>query len=257
MAGTAIVAIHTREGFVLAADGRKSRGEKIVTEDDRKIFEVESSYHTLAYATAGIADIHQDEAGTEKVYDFGEVVDKAFKAQKHLTSVYQYFDRISKKLTKSIHEFEKTHGMEGSYPQSEDDTVAQLVAVGYYDKLSVVARVRICHNEQRVVLTPDIKVYPPKGTRWEMAIPRFVGECLVLGNDNRLAHRMTPVLDKFGNEEELSLSEAIDVATQLIQACDDPIARETEPMCSTVGGHLHLAVITLDDGFRWIVAPAS
>ncbi len=86
-------------------------------------------------------------------------------------------------------------------------------------------------------------------------MPTKVGQALLEANDPRLAQHYTPSLQKLASGEPLSLLEAQGVATTCIKACDDPAALNIDPTCNTVGGHLHIATITLEEGFRWIVPP--
>jgi hypothetical protein len=37
-----------------------------------------------------------------------------------------------------------------------------------------------------------------------------------------------------------------------IAACSDPIALELDEFCHTIGGHIHVATVTPDHGFRWV-----
>jgi hypothetical protein len=54
---TGIWIVHTRDGFVIAADGRKGVGEteatRILTDNQQKIFKVENPGRSLTYAMAG------------------------------------------------------------------------------------------------------------------------------------------------------------------------------------------------------------
>lgn len=59
---TAIIRIYTREGFVVAADGRRRRHRPtgdwaILSDSVQKIFPIEEEGRSLAYAMAGAAQI--------------------------------------------------------------------------------------------------------------------------------------------------------------------------------------------------------
>lgn len=48
---------------------------------------------------------------------------------------------------------------------------------------------------------------------------------------------------------------AIERSHTLIVAHTDPEAISIDPLCRTVGGHIHIATITQLEGFRWVVSP--
>lgn len=53
----------------------------------------------------------------------------------------------------------------------------------------------------------------------------------------------------------MSLREAADYAKGCIDAFSSPFARELDPSCEAIGGHVHVATITPLTGFQWITAP--
>jgi hypothetical protein len=54
----------------------------------------------------------------------------------------------------------------------------------------------------------------------------------------------------------IPLSAAIDAARNFIGACSDPIAQEiTGETYQRIGGEIHLATITPNEGFQWNIRP--
>jgi len=57
-------------------------------------------------------------------------------------------------------------------------------------------------------------------------------------------------------EIRVTLSDAIEAGRKSIEACDSPIAREIDnEYCRGIGGHIHVATITPENGFRWVDRP--
>lgn len=54
------------------------------------------------------------------------------------------------------------------------------------------------------------------------------------------------------NAPTYTLAKATDIARNYILACCDPVALQIDPNCADIGGHIHMAIITPAEGFRWI-----
>ena len=56
--------------------------------------------------------------------------------------------------------------------------------------------------------------------------------------------------------ENVTLSEVADIARKYILACSDPASMKLDNKhCAGIGGHIHMAKITPEEGFEWIVPP--
>ena len=254
---TAIIAIHTGEGFVIAADGRKKLGPRLITDSEQKIFPVQRKWDTLAYALAGIITLYEDGTFESLVFDFRQAARSSFAAlsKVHPLNFALFAEKLSRRINKALEKLGKDEP-EVKYPDPDGKgTIAHLVVVGYYNRLPVMARIRFFHRNQRVVKRPEVNSYRPIGTRREISMPNKVGYALLKAEDSRLAHYYKPSLRKLAAKEPLSLLEAQEVATTFIKACGDPAALEIDPNCHTVGGHLHIATITEAQGFHWVTPP--
>ena len=79
-------------------------------------------------------------------------------------------------------------------------------------------------------------------------VPR--SSLLRLACDVRFEKYKTPLgHNQFGD----LLSHAIDHASAFLTAASGPEAMELDPTrTKTIGGHIHIAVITLNEGMRWV-----
>jgi hypothetical protein len=81
--------------------------------------------------------------------------------------------------------------------------------------------------------------------------------------ENRLFRSEDPALalyrvKGFQESEHPSLSDGIEAAKNYIRACCDPeIAKFDPKVCAAIGGHIHVAKVTEQNGFEWVVPPKS
>jgi hypothetical protein len=88
----------------------------------------------------------------------------------------------------------------------------------------------------------------------------YPGRCYVVGSmligrlintgDPRLSHYARPIT------ESMSLNDAVDFCKGYVEACASPIAMQIDPEINgRVGGRIHIASVTPDKGFKWILSP--
>jgi hypothetical protein len=58
-------------------------------------------------------------------------------------------------------------------------------------------------------------------------------------------------------DEDSPIEDVVAYATGYIEACCCPIAESLDPLCKRIGGHIHSAVITQREAFRWVVPPLT
>ncbi len=249
--GTAIIAIHTQQGFVICADGRRSKhtGE-VISETEQKIFPVECESGVLAYGHFGITTLHEEPSGN-LVHDLRVLVRHAFAPAS--TSSGEEFGSFIHKVAQNI--YTRLTLLKESDPEVtfHQETVMQFIVGGYWHGRRALARLTFTHSDQ-VLSTPTLKAYEPRKTRWEPALSEEVF-CSVLEGKEGFSRYRIAAIAKMAYGENLSLYEAIAAARSLIKACYDPAAREADKNCFHVGGHIHMATITPDVGFQWVIEP--
>jgi hypothetical protein len=52
--------------------------------------------------------------------------------------------------------------------------------------------------------------------------------------------------------EKLTLADAIVIARNRVRAHFDPVAIKLDPSCRAMGGHIHIAKVTREEGLRWV-----
>jgi hypothetical protein len=257
---TAIVRIHTSEGFILAADGREKSSLTQATNKDheQKIFPIVNTGRTLAYALQGMA-VLKDADKNSVIVDMATAVKESIESFTQLRSrdnLNWYASKISITVNQKLRE--QTRNLEGSpFPdvvQNDPGLIFQVFMCGYYRDKDSDLIIQFRHDNQKIV-RPNII-----GNRLESEPLCLFGSARVFDalfkrNDPRFQEFKTPMTtpDKRFN---LTLLEAEEVAVNYIRACASDIGREIDPeVCSGIGGHIHVAEITPTNGFRWRIPP--
>jgi hypothetical protein len=103
----------------------------------------------------------------------------------------------------------------------------------------------------------------------KMGFPHFIRGSVAIGDllfnskfglmlhtppDERFsAFRKSFPTDDWGS---ITLPQSAEIAMDYIRACDSDLGRKLDPICKTIGGHIHVAQIT-PKGFQWIIPPAA
>jgi hypothetical protein len=262
---TGIWIAYTRDGFVVAADGRKGVGEtestRTLTNNQQKIFKVENPGRSLAYAMAGAVGLSN--RGSDDI-----VVDLVSEIGKTATSLAeQRFVEPSfyvRKLCRPAYDLlvlVKQSGQLLEYPNLASEptvnqpgkTIALLFIAGFYEGLPMSFMTRFFHSDQQL------------GELAPQSIPLSAGQDFGYGskqvwdamnqNDRQfrkyVVRRTLPL-------ESTTIPQAVEIARKRILACCDPVARQLDPVvCNSIGGHIHIASITRQSGFRWEVPPIA
>jgi hypothetical protein len=247
---TAIVRTYTSEGFVIAADGRAIGVEerRVVTDTAQKVFPIEWTGGSLAYSVAGTLQISSDDR--RQVFNLILETEKAQAAVTNTpASLVEYASLLAERITVRL------AAVKGHYPSTDNRginqrgfRIATLFLEGYYGSAPYRARVDFCHERQNL-LEPEVIPQDSNLGRPQICGSGEVSYLLFDTDDPRFAAYRRPVL----RAQDVTLAEAIEVSKGYINACMDPEALQIdETICSTIGGHIHIATITPSHGFRWV-----
>ena len=241
------------ERFVIAADGRcalKGIGGEIETKTDeqQKIFPVESEFMSMVYAMTGFAGFGN--GLFETIVEGGEVIRSLYKYRFH--DGYEFAKKFSENMANAVQVARKT----GRFPvippseglaAGEQGRLFKFYLLGYYGGFPFFAESRFYHIEE----TDHIQV---RGSNPELC----QSQTLFTGSDLIAAMIYGNALTdpRIAKHKPAKSADALEVATGFINACSDPAAVEIDPWCRIVGGRLHAAEISLS-GFRWLISPAA
>jgi len=242
---TTIIRSYTPQGFVIAADGRKcdSENPSRVIDTTQKIIGIEGETRQLGCSFAGVVELTRDQS-EETALDFRTEARAAANglSQQRFDDLFQYAIAFASPINRTLAEI-KSSGEITNYESlspgfvQRGEAIALLWLDGYYHGVPSRVAIRFRHDNQEL-LEPEIVNEPfVLGTRW------------VLGPSRIPARR---VLDLSPGR---CLADEVAACRNYISACSDSESIKIEPACLGIGGHIHIATITLADGFKWAIPP--
>jgi hypothetical protein len=236
---TSIISIYTREGFVVAADGRKYNTDtkRVVSDDTQKIFPIEQPGRELVYAISGTVELTEP-GSAEVVFDFAKEINLVVNglANERLDSLWHYAEALSKALV-------NLPVVSGALAGDELPTVIYLN--GYYGNRPKRAQITLFHDGQ----------VPEVSTRsLTPGFPDGLGSQLIAHNLLRydlVANRC------LSNPDSINLADAVEIAKSWMAAHSAPEAVSVDPACVSIGGTVLISTITSTDGFRWVQGPTG
>ena len=251
---TAIFRMYLDDGFVIAADGRQTKGlnDEPVSDGIQKIFPIHDDNKQLGYSMCG-THLFTTNDGSRVIWDLHEEVEKAVldPITRRSSSLEGYATRLSRPIYRALETAKRTgeiesflENMEKVYPRGK--TIADLHIDGYYSRVPSRVTIRFFHVEQQlqhpsIFLDRDIKRLDLYGS------PR-IWTVFDDTNDKRLA----PYRPKgYSKAVRWDLRTTTKIAAGYIAACSSPQGKEIDENAHRIiGGHTHIAIVT-PEGFRW------
>jgi hypothetical protein len=229
---TAISVMHAPPGFVVAADGRCGG----YSDEEQKIFRANYKGTDVAYAITGLA-YNADRSVN--------VLECARKASENWSIVhFQPLEDCMGVFGQSIKDFYAGAQARGLV-RFDDPVVARLFIVGYFRKRRPSRIIVTISHADQTLLEPTVEIKTPPGEHLYSGCPPMVK---AIRSDPRFRHYFHPA------NQTSSLEQMIAAAKGFVGACCDPLAVTVDPQCNGIGGHIHVAILTLS-GFRWIIPP--
>lgn len=252
---TAICRIFTREGFLIAADGRKvidvmGKGREI-KEDTQKIFPLETPGGELAYSLGGTVGLGLDDSD-EVIFRFADGITAAAKELEDARAgdLYEYARMLATSLYRSLLAVHQSGRIApfGTEPETNRPgcTIAWVFLDGYFTGRPSRVRVRFFHESQ-ILLPPDVEPQDllmgnPEG----YGSDKIFQEVFWTDNPHFAAYRKPKLLS-----DQVTLDYAREMAEGYIRAFADPEAKRLDPWaCEYVGPRIHTATVTRSAGFR-------
>jgi len=251
---TALAAVFVPSGFVVAADGRcrsddATSGKEHETDHAQKIFAIENDGRTLAYSLIGFAGTND---GKFKMMDEIRKVAETL-ANRRFDDCVLYVHKFCHNLQRVISKAQRD-GRISEFPTNEHlppdrrNSIFRLLIVGYFKREPWKFEVRFFRNDQNKVRPAIDSCGPLVSVDSAITGSEIIANALYVGRDPRFA-RYNPSADT------ATLDWAAAYARGYIDACSDPTALTLDPLCNNIGGHVHIAEITLSDGFKWRIPP--
>jgi hypothetical protein len=251
---TAIAIAYTTSGIVIAADGRSfsrdpATGEVVVHRDtEQKIFVTRFKEHDIAYALTG--GVYSDDMNFNLITES----EKAFRSITTAPNGDEFTGAFARKIKDVIVDARNT-GLISAFeqnlhlPENQRNLIARIYLAGWFRKEKSPSLVIIEFNHENEVVTEPrrISATPPEQNMYDGTSSLAP---LMFGGDPRFAKYLRPL------NRNNSIQEAAEHVKGYIEACCDPIARDIDPLCKGIGGHIHIAAVT-PARFSWIVGPSE
>jgi hypothetical protein len=235
---TAIARIYVADGFTVAADGRELNTEtgSISSDSEQKIFGLHHRRGDLACAVTGAGRIGENYRLSQEIPKIATALEDC-----DALNIGEYAERLGNELKRSI---------DKRFSWSKKTLMINLLLDGYIDDRPGRAKVTI-------VCAPI-----PVPVRVESQ-DLFPG--MSIGFGSGLIHKslFAPILQyeplrpywTLCRQEVRTLDQSAVVARAIIAAqCDSRVAMLDPKHCASIGGHIHIAVITTN-GFVWRIPP--
>jgi len=240
---TAIISIYTSDGFVLAADGFDTDPDsgEILRTSVQKIFHVRDRTRELAFLFTG-TDRICPKGSKEVIYDFIEAAKSASIALSdvHFEKSCDYANALLSRIYPLPEAARAALATHAKVPKTT------IFIEGYYDGQARRDVLIIAHDDGKTDLMsgwatagsvtgafPDIRSIVAGSSEITLGTYRY-----------KMSGIQTTV-------------EAISAAWTLMYALCDAEARTVHPDAKTVGGWIHMAMITPQNGFQWIKEPRT
>ena len=268
---TGLAHLYTEAGLVVAADGfnyyRFGPGPDVLTVEStkaQKIYAFDGFDRCLSCAFYGRVTLSDD--NDEKVFNFVTACHDSMRelANVRMKDANELARNLAPKVF-SLLEETKRSGRLDRYPNTRREfgkrgrPLARVFIDGCFGSKFYRSGIRFFHDEQK--LDWDFAMEH----RLELGVVnRFYGSdeiyrCLFRTDDSRLEKYRSSATRAFKETEPLSsIDAAVQVATDFIGACSDPVAREIEGInFQRIGGELHVATIKASEGFQWVKHPTE
>lgn len=250
---TALGVHGTEHGLIMGADGRKrvddaSRGKnpELASHDSveaQKIFPIVGPDMVLAYAIAG------NVIGDTPPFD--SLKECATLAERAKTQNYQDAKRLVNRFCKGLTDAINRVGHFPQINQNQDGSwkVVDLLFAGYFRSIPFVIYAEINHSGKLAEFYSHSM--SPQGLLYGSGVVRQK-----MYDDFGNPVRNSPFAEFIQDPQQIgSLNESEKYVRGYIEACSTELALSMdEAHCKKIGGHIHIAEITLD-GFRWRIPP--
>lgn len=246
---TALAIVQNNEGFGLAADGLDYDVGTGRPRSDcaQKIFPVELQNSALACCLCGITTFWgvRDPGERDLLFDFGAELPRALALMMELATLEHFADVLGGKLCRKLR---KAIAPIRAPKASRTD----VMLAGYYRRRPAFVSLLITTT----VVPGEIKSSVHEGELLDDAVNGCFPKAILAGLNKANAD---PAFEKYqlrGPDAYHGVQMATERAHRAVFACYDPEVIAYAPdECRTIGGHIHVAQITPDAGFNWVIPP--
>jgi hypothetical protein len=271
-----IVRTFTADGFVIAADGRESDAKDPSDRIDtaQKVFHAKSLCGSFALSISGAVSIVADDGRGYAV----EILDQAVKSAESLQyrrtgDLLGYAHRLVRPVHAAMKEAVDS-GKLACYPTlpghasgERGSTLSLIMLDGYHNASRSSVNIRLFH-EDGLLAEPEIDSDKLDTDVHYANASDAIGLLLFESNDEvdnylkSLPAETTrsiaqQIIDTYRPQrmyinDVMTIEKAIDRSKRYIEACSDPVAIALSEEYARIGGRIHIATVTPNEGFQWV-----
>jgi len=256
---SAIAIVYTSgSGFVIGADGRARWSEpdavdeakrRMETEDEQKVFELTARQAILALGITGTA--YNDDKSFSVVAECQRAAESL--SQTEFTNHLEYVERFCEIVSATIaaaHEKDRFEYLPTTMcAPGHENTIVRLLFCGYFWRKPFAYDAEIINRDGTLFCYPT--QYPLERMAPVIIGSEKIAKLMYEQQDPRFRNYIVRITDKS------PMQDAISCVRGYLEACSTPLARKIDPFCEIVGGHIHIASISPQFGFRWSTRPVS
>lgn len=244
---TAILSNYIGDVFIVTADGM-ARGTKR-TLSRKKIFQFGGN-KWLAFAFAGRVGIGPKE-GPRFSFDFRKTIARLVEAHSvnHFQTLEAYAARLATDTQRALRESCRKAQIKFNDTDGALDTIlADVIISGYFKERPATVQIRFSRHNGRFA-KPEV-------------IPHKLDAPIRIGSEMMnflFTHKTHPLYHRYLRPLSVQLPHLSDAVVNAIiesrayiEACETDEARQLDPFCKTIGGHIHMAMVRLERGFQWV-----
>ena len=240
---------------------------EVISDQEQKVFRLPGVGREVACTFYGMVHL-LDDAG-DIAFDF---ISECRNAAKSLDSVpfanaSELAARIGQQLERGL-VGAKERGRLATYPKGKrwpgerENEIVRIYVDGYFNGCPSPAILRLGQEDQQPFFRREPRdLYPQH--RAALMGSQEIEHLLFQTEDPRFAKYRSNSTRRIGLRRTcpstpVTLLDSIEAARNYIAACSDPTALEIDAKtCENIGGHIHIAAITPENGFYWVDPPLN
>jgi hypothetical protein len=256
MHGTAVVRVFTGNGFAVAADGlrRDLDGNEILA-NQQKVFKIEGAAGSaFAFCLTGATYFQNGTASFDVSSELQQIADRL--APKQYDSSFRYIEAFAKALLATFRVGQRD-GRIGEFRDfGKGNMIVRVLFAGYYSSKPFMAIIEL-HRIGQDIQDPakQFQEFSPNETKIEISGSEAVQQSLLSPDDLTFPEHESKSWKTVRSRRPISVDEAVELAQTYIAACASDAGRKMDADCFSIGGHIHVATITPEKGFAWLIPP--
>ena len=242
-----IARVYTSDGFVIAADGRMLDGATgaIVSDATQKIFALRYRDGEIACSVAGLAQFTIQnitvKIGAEVVRGSTAVANVAIKTPD------EYAELLAARICQVLEVFDP------EFLSSLSASLTHIYLDGYFLGKPMRRTITLTYKSTGVESVTSADGLTP-GKPHVYGSGPLCGFLLCGARD----HSALQLYRDICAPASSNTVQAVGAATAIVEAhCDPKALTIDKALCQGIGGHIHIATVTPDDGFKWTTGPSA